>query len=243
MASCALCQKERPLRNSHVFPEFLYNAVYDDLHRFEVFSSDTSKRKSFVQQGLRERLLCADCEQNLSRHERYASLFLSGKLPNIQSSRKGDLVEVTGVDYTHFKLFGLSILWRAGIASHAMFEKVKLGPHQECLRQMILHGKPGAPAEYGFFLTVLVHEKEVLPDLMASPTPARLHGRICYRFVFGGLVWLFTVTRSLPSSPVRDAFLSRGGRMLMLVTELKDIRFLVEAAASILGSYEDRDAF
>jgi len=243
VTQCALCFKSKPLRNSHILPEFLYTSLYDHLHRFEVFSSDPSKRRLHVQKGLREKLLCGDCEQQLSKHERYASLFFSGDLPGIRSTRKGDVVEIEGLDYEQFKLFGLSVLWRAGVSRHAMFQKVELGPHEEKLRQMVHAGCPGEPEDYGFFLTILVHDNKVLSDLMVNPTRARLHGRICYRFVFGGLVWLFTVTNFLPANPMRDAFLSRQGKMLMLVNEFKNIRFLMDAAAGVLGSYKDRNAF
>jgi len=30
---CRLCQKEKPLVQSHVIPEFLYRPLYDEKHR------------------------------------------------------------------------------------------------------------------------------------------------------------------------------------------------------------------
>jgi hypothetical protein len=31
---CALCRQERPLRKSHVIPEFMFGPLYDEKHRF-----------------------------------------------------------------------------------------------------------------------------------------------------------------------------------------------------------------
>ncbi len=31
--SCALCQQDRPLRESHILLEFLHRPIYDDKHR------------------------------------------------------------------------------------------------------------------------------------------------------------------------------------------------------------------
>src|SRR5258706_11334373 len=31
--ACALCQKTRPLKNSHIVPEFLHGPLYDENHR------------------------------------------------------------------------------------------------------------------------------------------------------------------------------------------------------------------
>lgn len=78
--ACALCLADRPLRESHIIPEFMYQALYDDIHRFHVLSKEPQERNKLFQKGLREALLCDDCEQYMGRYERYMSLFLGGEL-------------------------------------------------------------------------------------------------------------------------------------------------------------------
>jgi hypothetical protein len=240
--TCALCRRDKPLQQSHIIPEFLYSALYDSLHRFEVLSSDPSKRRLSIQKGLRELLLCAECEVQLSRHERYASLVFSGGVQPA-STRTGNVVRLTGLDYSHFKLFGLSILWRAAVSRHPMFKQVKLGQYEEPLRLLIHHDNPGPPGHYGFFLTALVHAADLLPDLIVAPTRARLHNCICYRFVFGGLVWIFFVSKHPVPLPLQQAFVNEEGEMSLLVSELKDIKFLVAAVTDVLRSYRGQGAF
>jgi len=71
---CALCLQSRPLKRSHIIPEFMYQNVYDSdpkrFHSLTVNIDDEAKSKSKVEQkGIRENLLCADCEVLLSKYE------------------------------------------------------------------------------------------------------------------------------------------------------------------------------
>src|SRR5690606_22273539 len=108
---------------------------------------------SYLQKGVREPLLCIDCEEKFSRHEKYVAEVFSGKR-EVFLSRAGGLVIAEGIDYTKFKLFALSVLWRAGVSRNNFFRDVELGPHQEKLRYMLLNDHPGESSEYPFILTL-----------------------------------------------------------------------------------------
>ena len=238
---CALCAEPRELRSSHVIPEFLYSEMYDEKHRFRVISTLTEDRPKQMQKGLREPLLCEECESQLSAPERYASLVLSGQIPTT-SSRTGNLIEVTGLDYAKFRLFGLSILWRAHVAKSQFFAAVDLGPHAHELRRMVRDSDPGSPGKYGFFLSPLTMEVESTKGLIVEPTKSRLGDNRCYRFVFGGIVWAFVVSSHSAPPLFERAFINREGRMLMLVSELRDTTFVLEAMQRALNK-EQKNAF
>ena len=193
MICCRLCKNERELKNSHIIPEFVYKPLYDDKHRFEILSNLEIKGPAKSQKGIREYLLCKECENALSKYERYVSLLLSGQI-HIVHQRIGRLVHLEGVDYKQLRLFGLSVLWRASVSSLQMFEQISLGPHEEKLRRMILEEDPGKPEEYPFLLAPVVHQDEVQTDLILQPTWTRAEGHYAYRFVFGGLVWIYIVS-------------------------------------------------
>lgn len=235
MPNCALCLQDRGLQRSHVIPEFMYTPMYDDKHRFQVISTTNPAREHSEQKGLREKLLCNDCESQLSVHERYVSQVLSGAI-SVQATHRGDLVSIEGLNYKHFRLFGLSVLWRAGVSRHAFFGQVRLGPHEETLRKLIEQNAPGLPSQYGFFLAPIVHNDRNVRDLMVQPTNARLGGHYCYRFVFGGLVWVFVVSSHSPPQVFRDAFINPEGKMLMLRTELPDLPFIHRTMKKIFES-------
>lgn len=66
MATCALCQKEAELQLSHIVPKFVFRWHKKASPSALRSSKDPNKR---VQDGLKEYLLCYDCEQLLSGWE------------------------------------------------------------------------------------------------------------------------------------------------------------------------------
>src|SRR5436190_2368333 len=95
---CRLCLQFVPkLRNSHIIPEFFYKLIYDAKHQFNVFSDTDSPPGRLEQKGLREYLLCGDCEQKLGRWEKYVKELLFDEAP--QGIDRGDRMEYLGVDY------------------------------------------------------------------------------------------------------------------------------------------------
>ena len=157
--SCALCHRRQKLRDSHIIPEFLYTSLYDDKHRFHEMSVIPEQNNSLHQKGVREPLLCAECEGLFSEWERYASLVLKGGV-ELSYRREGSLIYIGGLDYAKFRLFQLSVLWRAGVSSLPFFDAVGLGKHAEILRQLLLRGDPGRPFRYGCLMFGIKVEDE-----------------------------------------------------------------------------------
>lgn len=234
--SCALCQETKPLSASHIIPEFLYREMYDEKNRFHVLSAKDPKRKLRLQKGIYERLLCSDCETKLSTHERYASLVFSGEAP-VKASQTGDAIKVQGMDYTKFRLFGLSILWRASVSTNVFFKGVNLGPHEPILRKMIFEENPGEPHAYGFCLSPLVNNAEPLPSLIVEPTRARFADHFCYRFVFGGIIWTFLVSSQPVPTRLREAFIDKAGGMLMITSEISEVPFIRDLLDKTLANH------
>ncbi len=82
---CRLCLRDRPLRNSHIASEFLYRELYDEKHR--AFQADALKggAPSLIQKGLREPLLCTDCERDLN--DRFEKPFLTAWRGRLRPAR------------------------------------------------------------------------------------------------------------------------------------------------------------
>lgn len=55
----------------------------------------------------------------------------------------GKILLLTNLPYRPLKLFRLSLLWRMSVSSLREFALVKLGPHEERIRQMLLQDDPG----------------------------------------------------------------------------------------------------
>ncbi|UIN54161.1 hypothetical protein [Pseudomonas kribbensis] len=223
---CALCLQEAELRRSHIIPEFLYETLYDEKHRLQVLSIVPERDNWREQKGLRERLLCDACEQKVSVWERYASLVFKGGIA-LTVRQDGDIVHISDLDYRQFKLFQLSVLWRAGVSSLQFFEKVQLGKHAETLRRLILAEDPGSPERYGCFMFGLKHEGGVFTGLIMQPGKTRLDGHIAYRFVFGGFLWAMLVSGHDLGVPLNRCTLSATGHTAILLRNAIEMKNLV----------------
>lgn len=229
---CKLCRKVRTLKNSHIIPEFVYRPLYDEINRYHVVTTHENDRNKYLQKGIREKLLCDECETLLSKNERYVSLLFSGSI-SLNITGNSNLIRVEGLDYAKFKLFALSILWRAGVATHHTFEEVRLGSHEQVLQRMVLTGDPGPPEKYPFFLSPILLNKQLLKGLIVQPTEARVAGHFAYRFVFAGLAWVFIVSRHRIPSVLQEAALNINGGLSMVPRKLSQMKFITDLAEEL----------
>lgn len=208
---CRLCQSEGGLRLSHILPEFLYKPLYDEKHRCIGIKAtpEPGDNQDFLQKGIREYLLCGDCEQHLAKYERYAAEVLRD-LPDMTKRPPGTVVRVTGPDYSRFKLFQLSLLWRAGVSNHASFQGIYLGPHEPKLRQMIRDGNPGEPLDYGCVL-IRPRGPAVLNHFIKPPTHLRFLGHHGYQMILSGMIWTYVVSGHSDRIHEKDSFLTKSG--------------------------------
>ncbi|PLA74463.1 hypothetical protein CYQ88_06160 [Hydrogenovibrio sp. SC-1] len=220
------------MKNSHIIPEFIYSSLYDEKHRFHEISDDVKKKNKMSQKGIREKLLCSECEQHLSKYERYASLVLNGGF-SLSVRNEGRLVHLGNIDYQQFKLFALSVLWRAGVSNLSVFSQVKLGPHEEKLRVMVLNDNPGTEYQYPFILSPIIHENKVQEALIVAPTWTRLENHYAYRFVFGGIAWVFVVSGHKAPKFIIDASINREDELTMIPWELSNLRFITDMAQEL----------
>lgn len=221
---CRLCLQERDLRDSHIIPEFLYRPGYDEKGRMLALEKN-NKRPRYIQKGLREKLLCDSCEGLLSKqYENYFSKYwyLKRTLP---SSTTSEYLSLDNIDYQRFKLFHLSVLWRASVSSLDPFQMVDLGIHQETIRQMLLNGDPKQPSEYQVFGAVVLSPDttKVLDGFVVSPTFQITNGLKIYAFVFGGCIWHY-VEGNQPFEAMLPISLTSDGKLKLPVRDLRVIK-------------------
>jgi hypothetical protein len=224
---CRLCNRDSKVVASHIVPEFLYKALYDEKHRFIELSLKQGERDRLKQKGLREPLLCEQCEQKLSVHEDYMSKLMHGGVP-VSIDPDGEHLRLSGLDYQKLKLFQLSILWRASVSNLKPFAEVDLGPHEAKIQEMLLCDEPGSAASYGCVMSALMNERDVLQGLVVPPTRAKLMGHHAYRFVFGGLVFVYVVTGASLQRFLVQAFAQPNGTVLLRRQQVSEMGFLMD---------------
>lgn len=198
---CQLCGEYAKLVDSHILPEFFYEGTYDESHRFISVTSHPRHRPRPMQRGLTEPLMCSACDTRIGRYESYAATVL--RRADAMAGTASDGITLTDIDFTLFRLFGLSLLWRAHIARSYMFSAVKLGPFAARLTAMIHEGDPGEPPEFGFALAKVVG-LDTHASMISAPAANRYHGHRVYNFMARGYEWVFVVSGS--SDRLRDRF-------------------------------------
>ena len=166
---CKLCLKERELRQSHVVPEFMYQNIYDKLpkryYHLDIDQEANGESKSKVlQKGIREYLMCDECEGKLSKWERYTANLFYAKTTGNTAYLKEKILTADGYDiyvwanvhYKSFKLFQMSLLWRLFISKE--YPTPEIDPSLiENLRLAVFNETPLAYDNYGCLLQVLYY--------------------------------------------------------------------------------------
>jgi hypothetical protein len=222
---CALCLVDNPLRNSHVIPEFLYETMYDDKHRFTEISTSPSEKNKYRQKGVYESMLCDKCEQTISVWEGYANQVFNGGI-DLGVAQEGKILIVQGLDYKKLKLFQLSVLWRSSVAKSRLFRDVMLGPHEEIIRRRLLEGEPGPANIYGCIMCPVLHEGKIVTDVIVEPHSAHLVGHRAYNFIFGGMAWVFVINKLGIKHAISQYFLQENGNCRFRLTEINELSFL-----------------
>ena len=150
---CKLCLQEKRLLNcSHIISDFTYQDLYDENHKINKIQ-DLSNPMKFIRVSSGEYdkgILCEECEQKIGKFENYAAVILFGgniakkEMPRFISQVNPHGVEyisIQNIDYRKFKLFLLSLLWRASISKRDYFKHVRLGKYEDEIRKMIYYRK------------------------------------------------------------------------------------------------------
>ena len=196
--ACGFCGAAGDLQDSHVVPEFAYAPIYDEKHKIIAFEPLAPEKAWKIQKGLREPLLCRDCEQFLNdRYERwFKELWFDQRPLAPLESRDEAILSISHP--ARFKLFHLSVLLRADLANHGQWSEVNLGErHRSRITEMVRSEDSGEPHEYPVVCCAIRRSPEdagIWWDLVAPPNPGRMDGMRFYQFTFGGCGWMYYVS-------------------------------------------------
>lgn len=232
----------KPLRKSHIAPEFMYQPMYDSIHRFGAYGRKAEEIPQIYQKGLREKLLCNDCEQLLANgYENYAATaFYKPALEKVK--RKPINFSISGLDYHKFKLFLISLLWRFGNVTDNVFRPAHLGPHSEKLRKMLLQDDAGDWLDYPCLVTALTLRGKFYGDFMAGAFSSKACGISVWAFVLSGFLFNFFVGSHCPPQFLHPLFLKPSGDLNIDVCELRENESLYQFVSDIGNAQRERRA-
>lgn len=229
---CKLCGSNSKLCNSHILPEFFYLDLYEEHKTLQI----TKDGEKILQKGIREYLLCQQCETKLSRYEKYAKELIQ-RIPAFPINNDLGFLYSEDVNYPKFKLFQLSMLWRAGISTHKAFAQVSLGPHEEKIRKMLYEENPGKVSDYGCLMSIIPNSK-MIHKVLQSPTkfPKKFFGHNAYKFVTGNLTWVFVVTSHHISSMMKELFFQESGVLRIMSSRHSENSEIMRLARILQGT-------
>lgn len=233
MPICRLCHKDRILRKSHIVPEFLYSHLYNEKGHMMGINGIGAKGWKPLQQGIREHLFCEECEQHFNEH--FEKPFRQQWVVNCPLPDPWNVPEPhwISVSYATFKLFHLSVLFRASVSSLPTYSEAVLGIHEERLRQMIWTKNPGEALEYPIWGLALVHHQtSKIVQLVSQVQRGRFAGQRCYAICYGGMQWWIGVN-SHRNSELEAICLQKDGRIPVSTINWRELG-LIQSASRLL---------
>ena len=239
MADCKLCLLEKKLlKKSHIIPDFMYKELFDKNHKMIAFNpQDHAQKKGFIKHPssgeYESNILCQDCDNRiLGGYENYGSAILKndGVITGTILSNGKEYTKFNNVEYKRFKLFILSILWRAGISSRKEFNSVELGPHSEVLRKMLYEGNAGEIDDYPILLVSFINGQKMPRDVVLTPTKMKSeNGLIYYAFPIAGIMYCIYVNskyHKLPKTILNTALLKDNTIIVVHIPKGKEWEFV-----------------
>ena len=208
----------------------MYAQLYDENHKF-IFTSNheivkEDGRRSFKPTGEYEGgILCKECDNDLlGKYETYASKTLYGQnlkpddAPIVTNhyNEHGKFSLIKNIEYKKFKLFLLSILWRASISSRPFFSEVQLGPHEDRIRKMLIGENPGEELQYPIQLLTYVNDKSMPPDLIAQPRKFKHEGHTLITFLIAGVFYGFVVSSHSKPESYKTTTIKKTNELIIL---------------------------
>ena len=129
---CKFCGQEKELINSHIIPLVFYKMKENG----PIVGVNVKKKRietnPHQQNGIKEPLMCAECDGKIGKLDGYANKVLNGAVPNLPISGYIDkypcrTLKSDKFDIARLRKFFISLIWRMSVSSNP----IPLGPYQE----------------------------------------------------------------------------------------------------------------
>jgi hypothetical protein len=199
----------------------MYKELYDEEHKlYRVDFSDPSKYERPPTGEYDQDILCLDCDSKIigNRYDDYAAkVFEQENFVQIsQGKNVGELLttDISKIDYTKFKLFLLSILWRASISKRKLFSAVNLGPYEEIIRDMLYNQDPGEPNDFPCYIIALRKEIEMAKQLVSAFRKDKTKLYTMYTIIIAGFLYIYRVGKNIDvPNELLDILINKSNRM------------------------------
>jgi len=230
-ALCRLCRTSSELCESHIFPRSFIKLVRDeDTNKFYQMHD---KVDNLIQDGPKERLLCGECEQKISRYEKYFKEGVHLSRHGIGIVQARDSAVIRNLDYSKAKLFLLSIIWRMSVCCLPQFESISLRESEDVIRRMVMEEDPGESRMFPICALIPLIDGKVEECVLCTPSVSK-HNEV-YAFIIGGILYFVSV-RHGNAFPDPMYLLNESGTWVMPLVDFHKVPFLGEFLARHFSS-------
>lgn len=237
--TCPLCNEEKKIVNSHIIPEGFYKKLYDK-NKTAMYASKTRKKVKPIQKGEREYLLCEKCDNEIiGKLDKYAIEVIRDK-KYIEIEEYSNCIIWDKIDYNKFKLFHLSVLWRASI-SKTKCKAVNLSNEQSNeIRECILSGKAPSSDKYQIFGLYLIDPENDYENCDGMVTYGNRYevenipNSEVYVFIYGGIAWNYVVSNSNNNDFFERVGLKEIGNILLQKEDIRRFKPFYDIYGSVI---------
>jgi hypothetical protein len=194
---CGLCGSVgAKLVKSHIIPKALMVDGLASDEYLAIAGSKATRAPTISHAGVWSQIVCGRCEESFRDDDNFLIPALR-ELPNYPTAFGGEATAMVGVDPERLYRGILSVLYRAELSQHFMFDAVKLAVYREPIRQFLMQETLKAPAGVSIFLRHITNKNG---QFLLNPGREKWEGVNAYRFYFPGLTAMIKVDqRPFPS--------------------------------------------
>lgn len=219
---CKLCKQNKKLIKAHIIPDFMYGTMYGEKHTIVQVSLDNTSDKKVMQTAHYDKnILCATCDNEvIGSYERYASKIMSNNaLFEERINNEGVKHYETSIDYTMFKLFLLSILWRSSITTLPFFKHLSIGHYEEKVRRMLLHKQSLTSEVFPMTVIKVTPDKEGHSKVVIDPITTTGSEPLYSVFVINGFVYSFLLDDNISDFEFDSFAVKEDNRLIIPILE------------------------
>ena len=174
---------------------------------------------STTQSGIYERgILCPECDGKIGRFDDYAYKILPAT-PDAKKFHRFAaglcVYELGNVDVEKFRWFLVSLAWRAAVATHPLFRRVKIGPYEERFRNVLL--KTELKALSSVSSVVCLFQPPNYDEILFQPFRSKYDGVNVIQFYLYPWKLLLKLDQRDFAAPFNDLALSSDSRSFAFV--------------------------
>lgn len=222
---CKLCGLDTKLVKAHIIPDFMYGTMYDKKHTIVQVSLDNTNNRKVMQTGHYDKtLLCATCDNDIiGSYERYASnIIFDNTLFEERLNEEGVKHYEIPIDYSKFKLFLLSILWRSSVTTLPFFKHLSIGHYEEKVRKMLLHKQPFTSEVFPMTVIKVTPDKERHSKIVVDPITTLGTKPFYSVFLINGFVYSFLLDHHVIDFEFDSFAVKEDNRLIIPILEGQD---------------------